>query len=135
MRMDETTAKSHCLRNGSQLLSYSGARAASLILHSGEQVVISIGPTTAKVCVSRPLFGWFLPRVVASERLSKWDDRYSQSNAFYRDVFQAMILDGLLSLVSRFRSVAELQLAWSVLRNPIEVAVLELGYGLSGDSA
>lgn len=133
--MDETSAKSHCLKHGSQLLSYTGGRVASIGLQSGEHVVISIGTATAKVFVRRPLFGWWLPRVVASARLSKWDDRYLRYNALYRGVLRAMILDGLLSLVSRCSSVAELQLAWCVIRNPIEVAVMELGYGPSGGTA
>jgi len=132
--MDETTARWHCLKNGSQLLSYADARAAFLILPSGEQVVISVGTASAKVGVRRPLLGWYLPRVVASEQLSKWDDQYTQRNALQRCAVRANFLDGLLSLISGFKSTAELRLAWCVIRNPIEVAVLHQFYGLRGDA-
>ena len=57
--MDEAVARSHCLENGSQLLSYKNARAANLVLPSGEQLVIIIGTATAKVSVGRGIFRFF----------------------------------------------------------------------------
>jgi hypothetical protein len=59
--MDETIAKAHCLKHGSQLLLYRGGRVAAVVLQSGEHVVISIGTVTAKVFVRRPLSKWWLP--------------------------------------------------------------------------
>ncbi len=133
--MDETSAKAHCLKHGSKLLLYTSGHVASIVLRSGEHVVISIGTDTAKIFTRRPLLGWWLPRVVVSEQLSKWDNRYLQFNDLYRGVLRAMILDGLLILVLRCSSVVELRIACRVIRNPIEVAVLELGYGPSGGAA
>lgn len=41
----------------------------------------------------------------------------------------AMVLDGVLSLTARARNVAEISLAWIVLRDPVEAAVAECGWG------
>jgi hypothetical protein len=119
--MDESAAKSLCLKNGSQLLSYADGRAALLVLQSGEPLIISVGASSAKLCVRRRVFGWRLPRVIASEQLSKWERQYNQLTALQREATRAYVLDGLLSLVSGLASLAELQLAWCVLRNPLEV--------------
>src|SRR2546423_1196644 len=103
--MDESTARLQCQDNGSQLLSYADARAAFLILPSGEQLVISVGTASARVCVRRLLLAWYLPRTVASEHFSKWDDQFTQRNAVQRDAIRANVLDGLLSLISGFKSI------------------------------
>ena len=134
--MDETHTKAHCLKHGSKLLLYTSGHVASIVLRSGEHVVISIGTDTAKIFTRRPLLGWWLPRVVVSEQLSKWDNRYLQFNDLYRGVLRAMILDRLLILVLRCSSVIEFanSLSWDS-GNPIEITVLELGYGPSGGAA
>jgi hypothetical protein len=133
--MDELTARSVCVKNGSELLSYVDASAALLVLPSGEQLIISVGTASAKICVTRAVFGWRLPRVIASEQLSKWEGQYDQLPALQREAVRAWVLDGLVSLVSGFASVAELQLAWSVLRNPIEVGAVLAFHGQPGDAA
>ena len=133
--MEESAAKSLCLKNGSQLLSYADARAALLVLRSGEPLIISVGTTSAKLCVRRPIFGWHLPRVIASEQLSKWERQYNQLTALQREAIRAYVLDGLLSLVSGFASLAELQLAWRVLRNPLEVGAGLAFLSYPGDAA
>ena len=133
--MDEASAKSLCLKNGSQLLSYAEGRAALLVLRSGESLIISVGTSSAKLCVRRPILGWRIPSVIASEQLSKWERQYNQLTALQREAIRAYVLDGLLSLVSGFASLAELQLAWRVLRNPLEVGAGLAFLGYPGDAA
>lgn len=41
----------------------------------------------------------------------------------------AMVLDGLVSLAARAKFASELSLAWTVLKNPLEVAFEECGWG------
>jgi hypothetical protein len=53
----------------------------------------------------------------------------SDAVAALQSIRAAEILVGPLSLTARAKSVAELSLAWIVLRNPVEVAVTECGWG------
>jgi hypothetical protein len=55
--MNEQMARSIVEANGSKLLSHKLGRAAFLVLPSNEEVVISIGTSTAKVFARRPIIG------------------------------------------------------------------------------
>jgi hypothetical protein len=115
-----------CADHGALLLQYQSPRVAMLMLPSAEPLLISIGTTSAKIFRRSPLFGWFLPRCVASKQLSAWEPRYAQFNSLHRTMCQGMVLDGLVDLVSRAKSVAELRLAWCALKNPLEVSSVAL---------
>jgi hypothetical protein len=73
--MTEADARIICENYGSSLLSYELGRAAYVVLPSKEHIVISIGTSSAKVCTKRAIFGWRLPKVVASQSLSAWEPR------------------------------------------------------------
>ena len=123
--MNTTDATKVCETNGARLIHYETARVAKIELPSGEQVLISIGTASAKLYRKNRLFGWFLPRSFVSKPLVEWDPRYCHVSGFDRDVFRGMILDGLLSLLSRFKSIDELNRGWPTMKNPMEVASLE----------
>jgi hypothetical protein len=115
-----------CAEHGSLLLQYHSPRVAMLMLPSAERLLISIGTMNAKIFRRNALFGWFLPRCVASQSLSAWEPRYTQFNSLHRTVCRGMVLDGLVDLVSRAKSIDELRLAWCALKNPLEVSSVAL---------
>jgi hypothetical protein len=111
---------------GVQVLSYRPGRSAKLALPSGEHLVISIGSATAKVFAKRGVAGWLIPRVIASERLWVWQSDYRSFNSFHRQLSRAMILDGLVDLLSAYRSTDDVRKAWPSLQNPVVVAGREI---------
>lgn len=111
-----------CADHGALLLQYQFPRVAMLMLPSAEQLLISIGVTSAKIFRRSRLFGWFIPRCIASKQLSAWEPRYAQFNSLHRNICRGMVLDGLIDLVSRVKSIGELRLAWCALKNPLEVS-------------
>jgi hypothetical protein len=115
-----------CADHGSLLLQYQSPRVAMLMLPSAEPLLISIGTTSAKIFRRRTLFGWFLPCCVASQSLSAWEPRYKQFNSLHRTICRGMVLDGLVDLVSRAKSIDELRLAWCALKNPLELSSVAL---------
>jgi hypothetical protein len=96
------------------------------LLPSGEQIVISIGTTSAKIFRRRALVGWFAPKCCVSKSLVEWEPRYQQFNGLHRTICRGMVLDGLVDLVSRAKSIGELRLAWCALKNPLEVSSVAL---------
>jgi hypothetical protein len=124
--MNVSDAAILCEQHGSTLVNYQEIRLAVLMLRSGEQVLISIGTTSAKVFRRSSVFGWRFPKCCVSKTLVSWDSRYTQFDNFHRAVCRGMVLDGLLSLISRVESIDELCLAWCAFRNPLEVAASEL---------
>lgn len=124
--MNIADASKLCEEHGAVLLNYQHPRLTMLALRSGEQVLISIGTTSAKVSRRNSLFGWFLPKCCVSKPLVAWDARYTQFDTFHRAICRGMVLDGLLSLISRVDSIDELCLAWCVIKNPLQVAAVEL---------
>jgi len=127
MKLEE--AQAVCAKYGSVLQQYEMGRVALLVLPSHEPLIISIGTTTAKVLTRRAFGGWKFPKTVASKELSDWIPDFNRLSAVQRFVGGAMVLDGLLSLTARARNVAEISLAWIVLRDPVEEAVAECGWG------
>jgi hypothetical protein len=127
MKLEE--AQAVCAKYGSVLQQYEMGRVALLVLPSHEPLIISIGTITAKVLTRRAFGGWIFPKTVASKELSDWIPDFNRLSAAQRFAGGAMVLDGLLSLTARARNVAEISLAWIVLRDPVEVAVAECGWG------
>jgi hypothetical protein len=119
--MNERDAKAICENHGSSFLSYELGRAAYIVLPSNEHVIISIGTSTAKLVTKRTIFGWMFPRVIASRSIATWEPTFDKLDRLRRFGCGAMVLDGLLSLVSRCGSLDELRLAWPAIRNPLEV--------------
>lgn len=116
-------ARSISQANGSTLLGYEHGKTAFLVLPSKEQVVISIGTGTVKVFTRRLVLGWVFPRTIALQHIAYWEPSFAGLDRLRRFACGCMVLDGLIDLVSRCRSISELRLAWTVLRNPLEVAV------------
>jgi hypothetical protein len=127
--MDTEEAKALCAKHGSALQKYELGRVASITLPSGEMLIVSIGTTTAKILIKHPIFGWFFPKIVGKKNLSDWVPGFLTLPRLQRFAAGAMVLDGLVSLSARANSAAELSLAWTVLRNPVEIAVTECGWG------
>lgn len=123
--MIESVAKAMCENNGSALLGYTLGRSAYLVLPSGEHVIISIGTRNVKLLTKRFLFGWSWPKVVVSQQIADWEPNYLKLDKLRRLACGAMILDGLVSLISRFRGFGELLIAWPDLKNPIGIAGIE----------
>src|SRR4051812_39524980 len=117
--MDASAATKLCESRGAALLLYNPPGVAKVMLRSGDQLVISVGATSAKLFRRSPLFGWFVPRCCASKSLAEWDARYPQFDSLHRNVSRGMVLDGLLDLIPRAESLAELCLAWCAIRNPL----------------
>ena|SRR6266446_4924921 len=124
--MNIDAASKVCESHGSVLLQYKSPGVAKLLLTSGEQIVISIGTTSAKIFRRSALFGWFAPKCCASKSLVEWEPRYTQFSGFDRAICRVMVLDGLVDLVSRAHSIGELSLAWCAIQNPLEVASVAL---------
>jgi hypothetical protein len=127
--MKQEEAQAVCAKYGSVLQQYEIGRVALLILPSHEPLIISIGTTTAKVLTKRAFGGWKFPKTLGSKELSDWIPDFNRPSAAQRFAGGAMVLDGLLSLTARARNVAEISLAWIVLRDPVEAAVAECGWG------
>jgi len=119
--MNEQDARAICEKHGSAFLSYEVGRAAYIVLPSNEHIIISIGTSTAKVLIKRRIFGWRFPRVIASQSIATWEPTFRKLDRLRRFACGVMALDGLLSLVSKCKSVDELRLVWPVMRNPMEV--------------
>src|SRR5207249_8007270 len=119
--MNVSDASNLCAEHGGVLLNYQHPRMALMALRSGEQILISIGTASAKVFRRSRLFGWTIPKRCVSKPIAVWEKRYTQFNNLHRTICRGMVLDGLLDLVSRAESIDELCLAWSVLKNPLEV--------------
>jgi hypothetical protein len=109
--MNEVDAKTICENHGPSLLSYELGKAAYIVLPSSEPIVISIGTSTVKVFTKRAIFGWRFPKVIVSQSIATWEPRFDKLDRLRRFGCGAMVLDGLLSLVSRCRSLDELRLA------------------------
>ena len=118
--MKEADAKILCEKNGSSLLSYELGKAAYIVLPSSEHIIISIGTLTAKILTKHATSDWRFPEVVVSQDISTWEPSLKKHDRLRQFGIGAMALDGLVSLVSRCRSLHELRLAWPVLRNPLE---------------
>jgi hypothetical protein len=82
---DLDTAKKACEGRGSTLLAYEPGMSASLVLQSGETLLISIGPATAKIFIPRRIFGlgsifpkigWYFPQTFASQQLTIWEPKF-----------------------------------------------------------
>src|SRR5208283_3441275 len=99
--MNETNDKKQIC----QVVKQKPGRFAMVELPSGEQIMISIGSATVKILAKRDFWGWCLPKVIASERLSTWQSKYQRYNGFYRRICRTMILDGLLTLLSTCESI------------------------------
>jgi len=123
--MNEVDAKIICKNNGSSLLSYELGKAAYIVLPSSEPIVISIGTLTVKILTKRAIFGWLFPKVIVSQSISTWEQGFNKLDRLRQFGCGAIVLDGLLSLVSRCRSLDELRLAWPVLRNPLDAWAAE----------
>ena len=104
-----------------QVLNHKAGRFALVGLPSGEQIVISIGSVTAKILAKRAVVGWYLPKVVAFERLSTWQSEYPHQNSFHRGICRGLVLEGLLALLSNCQSVDEIRQAWPRMENPLAV--------------
>jgi hypothetical protein len=113
-------------KKASQVLNYRAGRFALVVLPSEEQILISIGTSTVKILAKRAIFGWYLPKVVVSQRLSVWQPDYQQYNAMYRRACCTMILDGLLTLLSHYQSIDKLRQAWPTMQNPLAVVGREV---------
>ena len=124
--MNAADASKLCAQNSAVLLNYQHPRSAFLRLRSGEEVLISVGTTSAKVFRRNPLFGWALPKRCVSKPLVAWEGRYAQFNNLHRAACRGIVLDGLLDLISRAESIGELCLAWPFIKNPLEVASVKL---------
>jgi hypothetical protein len=124
--MTDTDASKLCESHGATLLIYKPPRMASVVLRSREEIMISIGPTHAKIFKPSRLFGWLIPRCCASKPLAEWHSSYTQFNSLHRNICRGMVLDGLVDLVTSADSVAELCLAWCSIRNPLEITSLAL---------
>ena|SRR2546422_723062 len=109
-----------------QVLNRKAGRFALIGLASGEQIVISIGSATAKILAKRAFVGWYLPKVVASERLSTWQSEYPHQNGFYRGICRGLVLEGLLDLLSNCQSVDEIRQAWPRMENPLALVGREM---------
>jgi len=107
------------------VLNYKAGRSALVDLPSGEQIVISIGTATAKVIAKRAIVGWYLPKVVASERLDTWQPEFRQFNELHRRINRDMFLDGVLASLSQCRSIDDIRRAWPTMQNPILVVAKE----------
>jgi tetratricopeptide (TPR) repeat protein len=97
-----------------------------LALASGDQVIVSIGSSTVRILAKRGIVGWTVPRVIASQRLSVWHSEYHRFNSLHRQLCRAMILDGLLDLLSVCRSPDEIRQVWSGLDNPLAGVAREM---------
>jgi tetratricopeptide (TPR) repeat protein len=129
--MTPEDAKTHCAKHGSVLRHYEQGRVASIVLASGEALTLSIGTATAKIFMKRAVLGWLLPKTVGEKNLADWVPEYRKLSSMQRSIARAIVLDGLVSLAARAKYAGELSLAWTVLRNPVEVAVEECGWGLN----
>jgi hypothetical protein len=123
--MTETDARTICQNHGSTLLSYESGRTAYIRLPSDESIVISIGTTAVKVFTKRLIVGWKFPKVTASQSMAIWQQGFDKLDRIRRFGCGSMILDGLISLVSRCGSIEELRLAWPDLKNPLEAWAAE----------
>jgi hypothetical protein len=122
--MNIEAADKLCSSNGATLLHYKWPGVASVVLRSREQVVISIGTTSAKIFARRALLGWLAPKSCATRSLMEWEPRYAKFSDFHRNLCRGTVLDGLLDLVSRADSIKELKLSWHNIRNPLQVAAV-----------
>lgn len=123
-------AKAHCLKYGSVLRHYKTGYVATVVLPSCEVIIVSIGTSSAKIFIKRAFFGWLFPRTVGKKDLAGWIPDFKRLSGMQRFAARAMVLDGLVSLTSRAKYAGELSLAWAALRNPVEVAVEECGWGM-----
>jgi len=128
-------ARDLCAKHGSVLRHYEPGRVASIIIPSGEVLTVSVGTATAKIFCKRALFGWLLPKRIGDKNLADWIPEYSRLSRLQMSVARAMVLDGLINLAAQARCAGELSFAWTVLRNPIEVAVEDCGWGLMQEQA
>jgi hypothetical protein len=124
--MNEQDAKAICEKHGSSFLSYTLGRAAYIVLPSNEHVIISIGTLTAKVLTKRRILGWWFPKVITSQSIAIWQPTFDKLDRLRRFACGAMVLDGLLSLVSKCKSLDELRLVWPVIRNPLDVSAADM---------
>jgi hypothetical protein len=124
--MNEQDAKAICEKHGSSFLSYELGRAAYIVLPSNEHVIISIGTSTAKVFTKRRILGWWFPKVITSQSIAIWEPTFDKLDRLPRFLCCAMVLDGLLSLVSKCKSLDELRLVWPVIRNPLDVSAADM---------
>jgi len=58
-----------------------------------------------------------------SQQLSHWESKYRILGKLKHFGIASMVLDGLVSLISRIRDFRELVLAWPVMKNPIDVGI------------
>ena len=109
-----------------QVLNSKPGRFAMLALYSGEQIIISVGTATAKVVMKHPIFGWYFPKTIASERLATWQPEYEKYSNLHRNISRKLVLDGLIKTLSSVRSIEEIRQVWLSIKNPIVVVGRDL---------
>ena len=124
--MEEQKARAITEANGSTLLKYESGKFAYLLLPSNEKIIISIGTETVKILTRRPIIGLIFPKTVAFQKIEYWANdslrpyiTYANLNRMQRYASGCTALDGLVDLMSRCKSISEIQLAWPDLYNPL----------------
>ena len=125
-QLEEQKARAITEANGSALLKYESGKFAYLLLPSNEKIIISIGTKTVKILTRRPVIGWISPKTVAFQKIEYWANdslrpyrSYANLNRMERYACGCMALYGLVDLMSRCKSISEIQLAWPDLYNPL----------------
>ena len=95
---------------------------AILLLRSHQEVMISVGIATAKIFRRSAVFGFLAPRCLAEKSLMEWQPDYAYFNSFQRGICQMNVFDGLIVIVSRAGSIAELSRTWHTIPNPLHVS-------------
>jgi len=128
--MIEEKLRRVCESNGCSLLGYTQGRSATLILASGEKVILSAGTSTFKVFAKRGAIGWLLPRTLGSKKLSDWlGESYNRRDFRYLSAV-VVAMQGVIILLSRCKSLNEVEIAWPELPNPVgEMALHEILQG------
>jgi hypothetical protein len=96
--------------NKSKLLDFKSGSYATILLQSGQEIMISIG--TASVKFMKPGFlSYVTPKTIINKDISDWDKRYRNSTPLEREGTKMFLLIGLLLALSKIKSESEIEAA------------------------
>ena len=111
-----------CRKRGSTLTQYQVGCVATIVLPSGETLIVSIAGESVKVFQKRPITRWLLPKVLVEKRITDWIPEYRNESVASKTIGAALVLDGLLSFIACTKCAAEVYAGWTVIKNPVELA-------------
>jgi hypothetical protein len=129
---DIAAANALCEARGCKLINYEVAKAAFVALPSNDNVIISVGATTAKVFQKNPFFAilpgkysWLYPKAILTFDMQVLDAEWQQLIPMTRLLIHVYILYAMLDLITSCKSSTEIRFKYATCISTVFPGILE----------